>query len=68
MDKYYITEDKIAEFVARMWKEGVEVRVEPKSDQLTVCTKTGGYEWIKVFRKQSFEDLMNEFIPNEQEA
>lgn len=68
MNKYYITEDKIAEFVARMWKEGVEVRVEPKSDQLVVGTKIGGYEWIKVFRKQSFEDLMNEFIPNEQEA
>lgn len=68
MNKYYITEDKIAEFVARMWKEGIKVSVEPDSDQLVIHKKEGGYEWIRVFRKQSFEDLVNEFISNEQEA
>lgn len=68
MNKYYITEDKIAEFVARMWKEGIKVSVEPDSDQLVIHKTTGGYEWIRVFRKQSFEDLVNEFIPNEPEA
>ena len=68
MNKYYIEEDKIAEFVARMWKEGIKVSVEPDSDQLTVHLKNGGYEWIRVFRKQSFEDLLNAFIPNDQEA
>lgn len=56
MRKYYITSDKIGEFVARMYAAGVRVDVQPKEKELCVHTKTG-YEWIQVFDKSSFEEL-----------
>ena len=44
MEKYYITSDKVGEFVAKLYAAGVEVSAEPKNRQLTVKKQDGGYE------------------------
>ena len=36
MNKYYITSDKVGEFVAKMYAAGIEVSVDPSAQQITV--------------------------------
>lgn len=62
MRKYYITSDKIGEFVARMYAAGIRVDAEAESSQLVVHLPNGGYEWIHVFGKSSFDELCATFI------
>lgn len=64
MENYYITEDKIADFVARMWNAGICVETDPKCGELTVKTNKG-YSYIKVFSKGSFDELCQAFLPKE---
>ena len=66
MEKYYITSDKVGEFIQRMFDKGMRVSVDPSINQITITKSSGVYEWIKVFRKGSFEELCNMF--DEQEA
>lgn len=66
MEKYYITSDKVGEFIQRMFDKGMRVSVDPSVNQITVTKPDGGYEWIKVFHKGSFEELCKIF--DEQEA
>jgi hypothetical protein len=61
MEKYYITSDKIGEFVQRMYDKGIKVTSEPQDRQVVVHKPEGGYEWIKVFSKGSFEELCAAF-------
>lgn len=61
MEKYYITADKVGEFIAAMFAKGIKAEADPKSYQIIVSKPNGGYEWIKVFRKGSFEELCNMF-------
>lgn len=61
MDKFYITADKVGEFVAKMYEKGIRVDADPNNSQLTVHKPGGGYEWIKVFNKGSFEELCKAF-------
>ena len=61
MDKFYITADKVGEFVAKMYEKGIRVDADPNNAQLTVHKPGGGYEWIKVFNKGSFEELCKAF-------
>lgn len=63
MNKYYITSDKVGEFVAKLYAAGVEVSAEPQNRQLTVKKLDGGYEWIHVFDKGSFDELCCAFLP-----
>ena len=63
MRKYYITSDKVGEFVARMYAAGIRVDVEPESNQLAVYLPNGGYEWVHVFDKGSFDELCAAFLP-----
>ena len=65
MEKHYITSDKIGEFIQRMYDKGIRVDGDPERSQLTVHLPNGGYEWIKVFTKGSFEELCATFIPEE---
>lgn len=65
MEKYYITSDKVGEFIQRMYEKGIQVGADPKSKQLTVHRPGGGYEWIKVFNKGSFEELCAVFNTEE---
>ena len=61
MNKYYLTADKVGDFIARMWQAGVNVDIEPRNHQITI-KKDGKYEWIHVFEKGSYDDLCNAFI------
>ena len=65
MEKYYITSDKVGEFIQRMYEKGIRVDAEPKDSQLVVHLPGGGYKWIKVFNKSSFEELCNAFYTEE---
>jgi hypothetical protein len=66
MNKYYITSDKIGEFVAKMYAAGIEVSVDPSARQVTIKKPEGGYEWVHIFNKTSFDELCSAFIPNEE--
>jgi len=65
MEKYYITSDKVGEFIQRMYDKGIRVDAEPEENRLTLHKPEGGYEWIKVFSKSSFEELCCAFLPKE---
>lgn len=62
MEKFYITSDKIGEFIQRMYEAGIRVDSEPESNRLCLHKPEGGYEWIKVFKKSSFDELCEAFI------
>ncbi len=63
MKGYYITSDKVGEFVQRMYAVGIQVDAEPQKDQLSVHLPNGEFEWIQVFSKGSFEELCTAFLP-----
>ena len=65
MEKYYITSDKIGEFIQKMYDKGIRVDAEPDNSQLCVHQSTGVYKWIKVFNKGSFEELCKAFDSEE---
>ena len=65
MEKYYITSDKVGEFIQRMYDAGIRVDGEPERNSLCLHKPEGGYEWIKVFSKGSFEELCCAFLPKE---
>ena len=62
MNKYYITSDKVGEFVAKLYAAGIEVKASPEEKQLTIHTSCG-YEWVQVFDKGSFDELCATFLP-----
>lgn len=61
MEKYYITSDKVGEFIQRMYDKGTRVDAEPQESRLSLHKPEGGYEFIKVFSKGSFEELCETF-------
>lgn len=63
MNKYYITSDKVGEFVAKMYAAGIRVDAAPRLSQLTVHLLNGGYEWVHVFCKDSVDELCAAFLP-----
>lgn len=65
MEKYYITSDKVGEFIQRMYDAGIRVDGEPEENRLCLHKPEGGYEWIKVFKKSSFDELCRAFLPTE---
>ena len=62
MKTFYLTADKVGDFIARMWQAGIEASIEPKSNQITIKGADGKYQWIHVFDKGSYEDLCNTFV------
>ena len=62
MNKYYITSDKVGEFVAKLYAAGVRVDVKPDENELCIHTNAG-YEWIPIVGKHSFEELCAAFLP-----
>lgn len=65
MEKYYITSDKVGEFIQRMYEKGIRVDADAGRSQLAVHMPNGGYEWIKVLNKSSFEELCKAFNTEE---
>lgn len=62
MNKYYITSDKVGEFVAKLYAAGVRVDIKPEENELCIHTDAG-YEWVHVFSKGSFDELCAAFLP-----
>ena len=65
MNNYYITEDKVGEFITTMYGKGIKVEADPKAEQLCITKPSGGYEWIKIYRKGSFDELCKMFDEKE---
>ena len=65
MSNYYITSDKIGEFVATMYAKGIKVEADPVNKELCVTKPTCGYEWIKILEDKSFEELCDMFNTEE---
>jgi hypothetical protein len=61
MDKY-ITSDKIADFAIKMWEQGVSVDLRPNERKLIVTKKNGCYEFIPVYDKASYDELISSCI------
>lgn len=61
MEKY-ITKDKVADFVMKLWDKGIAVNLEPERKQLVIHKKDGGYEWVPVYEKASYDELVASFI------
>lgn len=60
--KKYITRDKLADFISRMWDAGINVDIEPANKQIVIKKTDGRYEWIPVYDKTSYEELIDSLI------
>ena len=58
MYKYYITADKIGEFVAKLYARGRKVSIDPERGEVTISVEDS-YEWVKVFNESSLDDICN---------
>lgn len=67
MRRFYILEEQIPEFAARMFAAGIEVSFEPASSEITVKRSSGSYEWIRVMRKNSLDDIYAAILPKSDE-
>lgn len=60
-NKFYITADKVGEFVSVMYAKGIRVDADPCRNEVIVHKGECEYEWIKVLSETSFEELCNAF-------
>ena len=44
-----------------MYDKGIKVEADPKKEELCITKPNGGYEWIKIYRKGSFDELCKMF-------
>lgn len=61
MKNLCISSDQIGQFIQRMYEKGFRVEARPEESELCVNLPGGGYEWIKVFKECSLEDLFESF-------
>ena len=63
--KKYITRDKLADFVDKMWAAGIMVDTEPQKGQVVVHLPNGKYEWVPVYEKTSYDALIASLLEND---
>jgi hypothetical protein len=52
----------------KLWEEGIRVDLEPDKKQLCIHLKKGGYKWLPVYEKASYDELVESFInPTEED-
>lgn len=57
----YITRDKLADFVEKMWDAGIKVDLKPSISSMTLWSKDlEKMELVDVVDKRSYESLINE--------
>lgn len=61
MEKY-ITKDKLADFVTKMWDAGCSVETKPKENRLDVWDKDMRLTQVKVFDKTTYDSMVSEII------
>ena len=57
MEKY-ITRDKLADFVEKMWDAGMRVDLMPEDSTMAVRDANYNTEYVNVFSKQSYDNLI----------
>lgn len=61
MEKY-ITKDKLADFVTKMWDAGYSVDTRPNENRLDVWDKDIWLTQVKVFDKTTYDSMVSEII------
>lgn len=57
----YITRDKLADFVEKMWDAGIRVDIKPSISSMTLWSEDlEKMELVDVVDKRSYESLINE--------
>lgn len=57
----YITRDKLADFVEKMWDAGIKVDLKPHISSITLWSENlEKMEHVDVVDKRSYENLINE--------
>lgn len=57
----YITRDKLADFVEKMWDAGIKVDLKPKYSTMTLWSEDlGKVEYVDVIDKSTYDSLVNE--------
>lgn len=62
----YITRDKLADFVEKMWDAGKRVDLSPEKSYLTVSDDSYGVEFVYVFEKRTYDALVEKFTKKEE--
>lgn len=65
MSNKYITRDKLADILEKMWSAGIRVDFEPQRKQITIHKPDGNYEWIPVYDKTSYDELIASLLPSD---
>lgn len=57
----YITRDKLADFVEKMWDAGIKVDLKPKDSTITLWSENfEKTEYVDVVDKRPYDNLINE--------
>lgn len=57
----YITRDKLADFVEKMWDAGIRADIRPKDSTIALWSEDlDKYEYVDVVDKRSYENLVND--------
>ena len=57
----YITKDKLADFVEKMWDAGIKCDLNPDQSSITLWSKDfDKVEYVDVVDKRTYDNLVNE--------
>lgn len=57
----YITKDKLADFVEKMWDAGIKCDLKPYQSSITLWSKDlDKVEYVDVVDKRTYDNLVNE--------
>lgn len=57
----YITKDKLADFVEKMWDVGIKCELKPDQSTITLWSKNlDKVEYVDVVDKRTYDNLVNE--------
>ena len=57
----YITRDKLADFVEKMWDAGIRFETKPENSTITLWSRDlNKIEYVDVVDKKTYESLINE--------
>lgn len=57
----YITRDKLADFVEKMWDAGIRVELKPSISSMTLWSEDfDKCDYVDVVDKRSYDNLINE--------
>ena len=61
MDNKYITRDKLADFIEKMWESGIRCDLDPYGSQIKVWSRDlYKVEYVDVFDKRTYDSLVSD--------